>query len=317
MRVFSIVDGHPVELDFVGAGAQAGAANFTWFHLNGREAAARDWLDAQSDIPDVARRALLARETRPRSDTIGKGALINLRGLGATPDDDPDPLVSIRFWAQAGRVISLTFRSPLALDPVIARFMAGAIKDPGDLVSAMAQAITEDLDPYIAAFGDTLDDVETMLESDGLWVLRRKVNHVRTDAIGYRRFVAPQRTALERLANEPCDWLDSDDRMHLRDAADRFARMAEELESVRERAAIVHDELTDLRAEQMDSRSLIISVVAFVFLPLTFLTGLLGMNVEGIPFAKEAWAFWGVVGVCVAIALAVVVYFVRRHWLDR
>jgi zinc transporter len=67
----------------------------------------------------------------------------------------------------------------------------------------------------------------------------------------------------------------------------------------------------------MDSRSLIISVVAFVFLPLTFLTGLLGMNVEGIPFAKAAWAFWGVVGVCVAIALAVVVYFVRRHWLDR
>ncbi len=317
MRVFTIVGGRPVERAFAEAGERATTGEFIWFHLDGREAAARDWLEAQHDIPDVARRALVARETRPRSDTIGKGALINLRGLGSTPDDDPDPLVSMRFWAEAGRVISLSFRSPLALEPVIAHFMAGAIKDPGDLVSAMAGAITEALDPHIATLGDQLDDVETMLESDGLWALRRKVNRVRADAIGYRRFIAPQRTALERLASDPCDWLDDQDRLHLRDSADRFARMAEELESVRERAAIVHDELTDLRAEQMDGRSLVISIVAFVFLPLTFLTGLLGMNVEGIPYATEAWAFWGVVGLCVVVGLSVIGYFVWRNWLDR
>ncbi len=51
-----------------------------------------------------------------------------------------------------------------------------------------------------------------------------------------------------------------------------------------------------------------------VFLPLTFLTGLLGMNVEGIPYAKEPWAFWGVVGVSAAIAVVITGYFIRRHW---
>ena len=72
-----------------------------------------------------------------------------------------------------------------------------------------------------------------------------------------------------------------------------------------------------LRAEQLDARSLVISIVAFVFLPLTFLTGLLGMNVEGIPYAKEPWAFWGVVGVCIMLSLLVIGYFVWRRWLER
>ena len=91
--------------------------------------------------------------------------------------------------------------------------------------------------------------------------------------------------------------------------------MAEELEAVRERAALLHEQLTDLRAEQIDKRALLISVVAFIFLPLTFITGLLGMNVDGIPYAHSPWAFWGVVTLCVLIGFGVLGWFVRRRWL--
>jgi len=140
---------------------------------------------------------------------------------------------------------------------------------------------------------------------------------VRSDAIGYRRFVAPQRQALERLAGLMCGWLNEDDRMHLREAADRFARMAEELEAIRERSALLHEQLTDLRAEMLDTRALLLSIVALIFLPLTFITGLLGMNVEGIPYAHEPWAFWGVVGFCVVIAAAITGYFVKARWSGR
>ena len=144
--------------------------------------------------------------------------------------------------------------------------------------------------------------------------LRTTIAHARSRAIGYRRFVAPQRVALEKLATLDVDWLEDADRMHLNDAADRAARMAEELEAIRERAALLHEQLTDLRAELIDTRGLVISVVALVFLPLTFLTGLLGMNVNGIPFAHEPWAFAAVVGVCVAISVAVAWYFIRAKW---
>ena len=91
--------------------------------------------------------------------------------------------------------------------------------------------------------------------------------------------------------------------------------MAEELESIRERSALTHEALTDLRAEQIDQRALIISIVAMIFLPLTFLTGLYGMNVRGLWLADRPWAFDAIVGICVLTAVSVTTYFVRRHWL--
>lgn len=316
MRAFTIIDSKPAEVPFARGVEQFDKAELVWLVLDGRQAGVEAWIEAQEDIPSIARSALLASETRPRSDLIGQGALINLRGLGKTPEDDPDALVSLRIWAETGRVILVTLRSPKAIDIVAKRFLSGAIRDPGDLLSALADAITDDLDPDVAGLGDALDDCELMVEVANIHPTRREVTRVRARAIAFRRFVAPQRQALAQLSVAALDWLEDDDRLHLREAADRAARMAEELESVRERAALMHEELTDRRSEQMDARALLISIVALVFLPLTFITGLLGMNVKGIPFAEEPWAFWGVSGLCLFLALLVLGWFVRAHWIS-
>ncbi len=315
MRAFIYSDSKASELPFAEGLARFGSVDLVWLHIDGREAGATEWIDAQTDIPEIARAALRATETRPRSDQIAHGAIINLRGLGQTPEDDPDALVSIRFWAESGRVISLSYRTPIAVDTVTTRFLGGLVLDPGDLITAFAVAITNTLDPEVALLGDVLDDIEAKLEENAARAMRRRVSGIRADAIAFRRFVAPQRTALDQLAQAPCSWLDDQDRLHLREAADRFARMAEELEAVRERSAIVHDELTDLRGEQMDARALLLSIVALIFLPLTFITGLLGMNVEGIPYQHEPWAFWGVVGFCVVMGIVVLAWFVHARWV--
>src|SRR3546814_13252669 len=94
-------------------------------------------------------------------------------------------------------------------------------------------------------------------------------------------------------------------------------RSSNRLEAFRERAALAHEELTDLRGEQLDRRSLLVSIVALIFLPVTFITGLLGSNVQGIPFAHQPWAFWGVFAFCVLIALAVGLSFAAARWLNR
>lgn len=289
-------------------------AGFDWHHLDGRDPDTRAWLEARSDIPAAAVRALIASETRPRTEQYDSGALINLRGLGATPEDDPDPLVSIRLWASAGCLVSISFYTMEGLAQVRSEMLAGKLRDPGDLISSLAVHVTERLDPVIADLGDVIDECETTIAPDRAFAMRRRIGRARSQAIVYRRFVMPQRQALERLAAIDCRWLDEEDRVHLRDAADRFARMAEELEAIRERAALLHEQLTDLRAELIDTRTLVLSVVALVFLPLTFLTGLLGMNVAGIPYAHEPWAFWGVIAVCAAVATGIAGYFIRAHW---
>ncbi|WP_084583541.1 zinc transporter ZntB [Sphingomonas azotifigens] len=288
----------------------------TWIHLTTNDERAQLWLGGEAKLSPYIIDSLTATETRPRCDAVGDGAVINLRGLSSEATTASDPLASIRIYAMGGCVFSVTRKQLNALQPVREEVEAGKILDPGDLIAAIAQEITEQLDPVVAELGDSLDDCEEQISGHRAFELRRMVNKVRVQAIGYRRFLAPQRAAIEKLAGLPGDWLREDDRLHLSAAADRAARMAEEVESIRERAALTHETLTDLRGELLDQRSLVIAIVAMVFLPLTFLTGLLGMNVDGIPYAHEPWAFWGVVGMCVVMAVGIAGYFVHRHWFE-
>jgi zinc transporter len=289
---------------------------FIWSHIESADEFELPQF-VRADIPDVAANALVATETRPRCDRIGDGAIVNLRGPAATDTKDTDRLVSIRLWVRRGRVDSVTRRPLAATGAVMARMEEGGILDPGDLVAAYAREISATLDPQVADLGDQLDDCESELQDGNKFRLRTLITRIRSEAIAFRRFVAPDRDALTTLAGYDFDWLAEDDRLHIREAADRFARMAEELEAVRERSALLHEQLTDLRAEEIDQRSLLISVVAFIFLPLTFITGLLGMNVAGIPDSTDPWAFWWVVALCVLIGFGVLAWFVRRQWLRR
>lgn len=290
---------------------------FVWVHVDGMAPSDLEALRAYDDMPLIAANALVASETRPRCDRIDDGAIVNLRGDAARKGEVADRLVSMRFWLRSGRVNSVSRRPLAAMGPVLQLAEEGKIIDPGDLIAAFANAISKELDPQVADLGDRLDDCETELEPHNIYRLRRVIAAIRSEAIAFRRFVAPDRDALSILSGLEVDWLADEDRLHIREAADRFARMAEELEAVRERAALLHEHLIDMRAEQIDGRALLISIVALIFLPLTFITGLLGMNVRGIPYAEEPWAFWGVTGFCIAVALAIAGWFARLHWLRR
>jgi zinc transporter len=286
-----------------------------WVHLTDTAEHAQTWLRDEAKLPDYIIDPLTAQETRPRCDALDDGAFLNLRGRTEEKLDPSDMLASVRIWAEKGRVISVTRKHLLATDTVEKEVQNGRIHDPGDLITAFAAAITGDLDPVVADLGDDLDDCEQQLDASQVFALRKNVTRVRVEAINYRRFLNPQRAALEKLASLPGEWLGPDDRAHLAAAADRAARMAEELEAIRERSSLMHEALTDLRAEQLDQRGLVISIAAMVFLPLTFLTGLYGMNVDGLWFAHEAWAFDAIVALCGLIAAGVTGYFVTRHWL--
>lgn len=291
--------------------------DFLWEHFEQSGESDLSGAVKKTSIPDVVMAPLIASETRPRCDQIDDGALINLRGPAAEPALDGDRLVSIRSWVRGNRVITVSRRNIAATSRVAASMRRGEISDPGDLVAAFSRAISSGMDPEVAGLGDEVDDCESEIEAGNIYQLRRRIATIRSQAIAYRRFIAPNRDALLVLAGLNVNWLADNDRHHIREAADLFARMAEELEAIRERAALLHEQLTDLRAELIDQRSLMIAIVAFIFLPLTFITGLLGMNVAGIPFAEQQWAFWGIVTFCFIVGLCVLGWFGMRHWLGK
>ena len=103
--------------------------------------------------------------------------------------------------------------------------------------------------------------------------------------------------------------------MHLRELLERTARFVEDLDSARDRAAITQEELNNRLSEQMNKAMYVLSIVAAIFLPLSLLTGLLGINVGGIPGAENKWAFLLVTFLLVLIALMLISLFRRIKWL--
>ncbi len=296
-----------------------GLADFIWIHFQGGTGADGVFERLDVHLTPAVMRALVATETRPRCEPIDHGVLLNLRAPLANPVEgmSGDMLGSVRIWAERGLLLSVALRHLSVLPVLDAAFAEGKLRDPGDLVIAVAAQAANEIDATVAGIGDQVDELECMLDEAHAEAARSGVGELRSRAIRYRRFVVPQRQALERLALLDLGWIDSNERAALREAADQFARMGEELESIRERSAVVHEELTDLRAERLDVRSLRIAIAATIFLPLTFITGLLGMNVNGIPFSQSRWAFAVVCAVCVALSVGLYRWIVAHGWDGR
>lgn len=271
-----------------------------WRHMHWEDADALGWMRAVSGLEDDIVTALTAPETRPRCTVIatprGDGAFINLRGVNLNEGADPEDMISIRIWLEADRIVS-AWRRPLHavsdLRQAIEREQAPT--GPGDFVAKLALRLADRAEPVVAAMNETVDAMEeAVLDEQPDASLRSTLADIRRQAIVLRRYMFPQRDALSTLAIEDLAWLTERERARLREATDRITRLAEELDAIRDRAAVVQDQLVERRAEAMNRNMLILAVVAAIFLPLGLLTGLLGINVGGIPGAETGWAFWGV-----------------------
>ena len=282
------------------------------------------WVYMRRDDPVAARtlgdfkldpwivEALTADETRPRCTTHGEGALINLRGVNLNPGEEPEDMVSARLWVEEKRVIGVWVRPLSAVRDLFDSIERGqAPTSPGDLVAKLALRLTDRAEPIVAELNERIDDLEEDVLDQAADASQRDLVDIRRTSIDLRRYLFPQRDALSSLEIEDLAWLQHHDRSRIREAADRVTRLGEELDAVRDRAQVIHDQIMDKRAETMNRQMLVLSVVAAFFLPLGLLTGLLGINVGGIPGATNGWGFWIVCGILVAIG-AVQVWLFRK-----
>ncbi len=318
MRSFAYIiqaDGSARCFDLAEAEAHRSGCALIWLHIDGNDDECMAWLRDQSGVPAAAIAALSAIETRPRATPLDGGVLVNLRGVNMNPEADPEDLVSIRLWAEAGRVLSVSYRQLLALDDLIAAVEAGRVKDPGDMIVRLSEVLTIRLETPINTLTDTVDQLEEDVIEGQTKNLRERIGRIRRTAIGLRRYISPQRDALTGLVVPNFAWLHDDDRIEIGEAVNRVTRLVEELDSIRERSAVLTEQLADMRAESMNERNLVLTVAGTVFLPLTFLTGLFGMNVGGIPFGEHGQGFWAITILSIAIGAGLWIWLRRSDIL--
>ena len=287
-----------------------------WVHLEYNNPTVQQWMLEESGLDEVTAEALLAEETRPRSMLSANGLLLTLRGINPNPGSDPEDMVAVRMWSDGKRIITTRRRKLQAASDMARTIEKGSgPHTAGEFVESLTDSMVERMGDVIDGISDEVDDLEEAVLTMESYELRPKIAELRRHAIGLRRYLAPQREAVSRLFNEKLEWLSDIDRLRLRECADRTTRFVEDLDQARERAVVVQEELLSRLSEKMDRTMYVLSIVAAIFLPLGFLTGLLGINVGGIPGAEYSGSF---VIFCIFLAVIValqVFLFKRKKWM--
>jgi zinc transporter len=285
-------------------------------HLDRSDDQARAWVERESGLDPAVVQALLAEGSRPRAVAFDGGLLVLLRGLNHNPGREPADLVSLRVWLDAERMLSLRLDQMLATR-VVAESFAESHGPPAipQLLVELVREITEQIWPAVDEMDELLAGIEERLLAADPGDVRSELADLRREAIALRRYLAPQRDALLHLIHEDLPWLQRAQRLAIRENAERLTRIVEDLDAARERAMVTNEELNSRLAEQLNRRMYFLTVAAVLFLPLSFLTGLLGINVGGIPLADSERGFFVVCGGVAGLA-AVELWLLRRlRWM--
>ncbi|WP_439106947.1 zinc transporter ZntB [Congregibacter sp.] len=287
-----------------------------WLHFDFEDEGTQRWLQDHSGLNDIAYSALTNSETRPRSLNRGDNLLLTLRGINTNPGEDPDDMVSLRIWTDGSRLISTRRRNLLSTNDVLDELASGnGPKNTVELLVVWTEAITERMNDTIEGFEDKVLAIEERLLDGESAGIRIELATLRKKIISLRRYLAPQREAMNRLGAENLSWLDDLNRLRLREINDRLIRLIEDMDEVRDRAVLAQEELATRIAEQMNARSYLFTVAAVIFLPLGFLTGLMGINVGGMPGIDNDHAFWFVLLLCALVGVTLTLIFKMRRWL--
>ena len=305
-------DGGGHEVDFPEIAGWRRSDGPLWIHLTREHPDTGRWLETESGLDPLACQALMAEETRPRAVPIDGGLLLILRGVNLNPGADPEDMVSIRLWIDAHRIISVRIRNLFAVADLRQAIAQGVgPRTTGEFLTQLTSRLVARMGPVILGQQEQLDDLEGDLTERHTPDVRHRISELRREAIGLRRFLAPQRDAMSRVLAERPEWFGEADRAIWREVADQLTRYLEDLDANRDRAAVTHEELMSLVSEQMNRTMYLLSVVAALFLPLGFLTGLLGVNVGGIPGSENTLGFLLLCGLLVVLGIAEVILFRR------
>jgi len=290
--------------------------NLVWVHMDANHPDTKSWLEKEAQYLDsFIVEALLADETRPRMTQVGDGVLLILRGVNLNKDANPEDMVSIRLWVDQYRIISIRRRRLKAIWDIDEKIRAG--KPPGDsghFVCMLISRLFERMEPVLSELDELTDNIEEQVLENADTSLRDGIVNVRKKAILYRRYMAPQRDAIGQLRMSDIVWVEDAHKRHLQESYNHVTRYVEDLDAIRERAQIVKDELANILSDRLNKNTYVLSVVAAIFLPLGFLTGLLGINVGGIPGADNGSAFWLFCGILVAVVAVQVFIFKKLKW---
>ncbi|KJG00574.1 zinc transporter ZntB [Photobacterium angustum] len=289
-----------------------------WLHLDYTDKKALAWIN-NSHLPDVEKEALTTQRIRPRLNQTKEGFFLSLRGIDLDSDnqsDQPSEMVSIRGYYTHNTIITTSDRPVRALDRISAHINGGfGPKTIGAFILCLCDHLTSHKIEVIDSLDDKLTQLEDQVMNNSDDDLRNNIAQLRRETVYLRRYVTPQRDAIAKLLTIDTPLLSLSDKQKIHEVNEKLLHVIDDLNAIRERANVTQEELMSLQSEALNQRLYFLSLITTIFLPLGFLTGLLGVNLGGIPGSQNQWAFYIFCSLLFGVVILQLILFYRRKWI--
>ncbi|HEY8210946.1 MAG TPA: CorA family divalent cation transporter [Myxococcaceae bacterium] len=277
------------ELGWAGVRAWRPGQGALWIHLDPRHPSAVEWLDEQSGLTAEQRSALLQTAERPRLRALeGNGFIASLRGLAPSLDEDSSALAMVRMWIEPERSVSLSQQVLPGVQRAAEAYRAGqGPRDLPALILWLASRLSTSLHEEALDMEDSMAELENLALGDrqglaeALRVLQRRITRL-------RQHVAPMKIFVARLLAVSDTWLVKDYAAGWTHLSDETQDTDDVLQALQERVGAVRDSIQERLARRTNQVLYVLTILSAIMLPLTFLTGLMGINV-GIQGASYRW----------------------------
>ena len=283
-----------------------------WLHFNLSDSRARSWIASCDRIPQAARDLLLETDPRIQSEVANHGFASVLGDFNYEFDTDPDGLGLLRLYVDADFLITVR-RQPLkSIDRLRQDLSQGLpIETPIQLVVHLLQHLTEVFDTVVVDRGGVIDDIEDLILKERFQEQRGELGRVRRLLARLHRQGRANRHALLHLMTRLPHWCGENESL-LRQNVDQLDGVVQDLELVQERARLLQEEIGGRLEEAVNRNLYVLSIVTTVFLPITLISGIFGMNVGGLPWVETPIGFWWV-ALVMGMTLAVTLVILQRQ----
>ncbi len=263
-----------------------------WLRLNLRSPEIKQRLQKLVGLDSIIVEHLLTGSPHPRSLLFEKGLLLSLRAVSFNEERNPQDMVGIAMWLEEGLIITSQCEPIRAIADIEQCFTSGTGPcDTSQFLSQLINSLADNTEQTMDTLEGGMEELEEHADLDNMIEMRAQLTNLRRFVHHFKRSLTPQLEALNVLLADPPVWLNKRDRSLIGENIHRYNWLQNGVLFALERVRAAQEDLQNLAADRLNKRMYALTVASTVFLPLTFLTGLFGINVGGILWAHNANGF--------------------------
>jgi len=257
-------------------------------------------------------------DQRPKLDDYETYVFLVLKMLSVTDRQD---IVVEQVSLVFGRNFVLSFQEngTDVFTPVRDRLRGGKgrLRQSGAdyLFYALVDAIVDQYFAVVEVLGEKIEELQDLVVSDPQPETLRRIHALKRQLLFLRRAVWPLREVTNNLSRSECSFLQESTKVFFRDVYDHVVQIVDTIETLREMVSASLDIYLSSISYRLNAVMKVLTIITTIFMPLTFIVGIYGMNFEHMPELKWEWGYPLVVGVMVMIAIAMLGFFIRKKWI--